>query len=148
MSEEVIYDPTEAQLKALDRLGLEEPKLDDLCNPTAVNLLIQQRRVNLMELMELKHEQSRLLIANEKLRDDRENLRIELARSQERQSISWLEILVGIISGFSINLLTMDWKNSMGWFLLLISTVMLLYLRMPQISAILKGQGRKEKDNA
>lgn len=116
MSEEVIYDPTEAQLKALDRLGLEEPKLDDLCNPTAVNLLIQQRRVNLMELMELKREQSRLLFANKKLRDDRENLRIELARSQERQSISWLEILVGIISGFSINLLTMDWKNSMGWF--------------------------------
>ena len=45
----------------------------------------------------------------------------------------WLEIPISIASGFAINMLTNEPTNGVGWFLLIISLILLVLLRFSDI---------------
>lgn len=127
----VVYDPdpTDMQMRALDGLGLDDLQLSDISNPDVVKLLVSNQRVTLVQLKACQAKADGVLSENTKLRQNREDLRVDIARLQERVKTSWLEIPISVASGFAINMLTDDIKDGIGWFLLIITLVMLVFLR-------------------
>lgn len=147
-SPETVYDSTEVQLKALGEALTGRLKPTDLATPEIVQLILERELVHLTELKALKGEISELRKENAARLEDRENLRIELAKVGQRENLSWIEIPISILSGFAINILTNDYKNGLGWVLLVMTVLILLFLRLPQIIAVTKkekGDGQ-EKD--
>jgi len=139
---ETVYDPTEVQLRALDEIASKKLNPTDLATPELVQQILERQYLILAELKLRKDELVKARAENDYLRGERESLRIALAKSEQRTAVLWLEIPIGIMSGFAINLLTNDPKNSTGWVLLILCAIMLLYLRMPQIKAVRgKGEG-------
>jgi hypothetical protein len=136
---ETVYDPTEVQLRALGEIASKKLNPTDLATPELVQQILERQFLILAELKLRKDELVKARSENDYLRVERENLRIALAKSEQRESVLWLEIPIGIMSGFAINLLTNDPKNATGWVLLILCTIMLLYLRMPQIKAVRGG---------
>lgn len=145
---ETVYDPTELQLRALNEVATRKLNPTDFATPELVQLLLEKHYLSLAELKISKDELLKLRAENDNLRRERENLRIDLVKSQQRESVLWLEIPLGILSGFAINLLTSDPKNATGWVLLILCTIMLLYLRAPQfITKSKKGEENVKGEN-
>jgi len=138
-SEEAVYDPTQTQLDQFSDLVSEGLGLEDLCNPTSVMLLLKQRHVNLIELQALKQEVAELRSATDQLRTEREDLRVRLGRSEDRGFASSIEIPISVLSGFAINMLTTDFKNWVGWALLIMTVGVLISTR--------RYFGKKEENN-
>ena len=107
MSEpETVYDSTEMQLKTLNQVVKESLRLEELATPPIVQIILERELVLLTELKTLKNKINEVQDANLNLISERENLRIGLAKSEQRESISWIEIPIGILSGFAINMLS------------------------------------------
>jgi hypothetical protein len=138
---EVVYDPTDYQLRDLDRMleAAEGLSVADLAKkPEAILLILRQQAAQLYELRASKNEIVELRTANMELRDDRESLRIGLAKLQERESVSLIEIPISIASGFAINMLTSNIQSGFGWLLLILSLSMLSVVRKSQLNAFLQ----------
>lgn len=127
---ETVYDPTEIQLRSLEEAMTEKLNVTDLASPQMVQMILQREVVMLTEMRGLKAEVNRLQGTNGRLMQDRENLRIDLATAGQRESTSWIEIPISILAGFAINMLTADFKSGLGWALLILSIVVLLFLRL------------------
>lgn len=133
--EAVVFDPETTQLQALTPFGIGNLQPEDLASLPVVHLLLDQQRLTVVELKAAKHELSNVRLENSTLRQDREDLRVEVAKLDERVSVSWVEIAAGITAGFAGNMLTNDWQNPIGWFLLIVSLFMIAVLRgIPMLS--------------
>lgn len=125
-----LYDSTLVQIESIERLASENLSLDDFSTPQMASLLLERHRVTLTEL---KSKQGQLNEAEKEMArvsSELTELRVELARAEERQFSLWLEIPLGIFSGFAINILTGDIRNGVGWFILIVSLLMLLFIRL------------------
>jgi|ERR1051325_1470802 F0F1-type ATP synthase assembly protein I len=140
---ETVYDSTDIQLRALGDMVTGKLTLDDLAKPEIVQLIIERHVISLTDLKTVKSEVAELRTTVTQLTEEREKLRIDLAKSEQRQSILLLEIPIGVLSGFAINMLTTNFASGLGWALLIISLIMLLFLRFPQLRASI----RKENKN-
>ena len=137
---ETVYDSTDIQLRSLGDMVTAKLTPDNLAKPEIVQLIIERHMITLTDLKNVKSEVTELRGSVKQLTEERESLRIDLAKSEQRQSILWLEIPVGFLSGFAINMLTTNFASGLGWALLVVSLVMLLFLRFPQLQASRKGK--------
>jgi hypothetical protein len=140
-----VYDPTDVQLNHLRDRMTEKLSATDLARPEIVQLINEQQEALLIELKITKAELMELRSENRKLTETRENLRVQIAKIEQHQTILWLEIPLSVIGAFSVNMLTNDLKDMMGWFLLLISLMMLLFLRLGKVETI-SGRGQKDAE--
>jgi len=122
------YDPTAYQIQSLDGMGVELT-YEQLCTPEAVRLLIHNQRVTLSQLKkaegDLTAERERL----EVIRKERETLKVEVAKLESTRSLTLVEIPVGMISGFAINLVLIETFRTIGIVLLIISLAIFLMIR-------------------
>lgn len=145
---ETVYDSTDIQLRALGDMVAGKLTLDDLAKPEIVQLILERHVVSLTDLKTAKSEIVELQAIVKQLTDEREKLRINLAKSEQRQSILLLEIPIGILSGFAINMLTAKPTDGLGWALLIMSLIMLLFLRFPQLRESIRKENKdgEQKD--
>lgn len=143
-----VYDPApmDMQIRAWDKISVEDLEASDLSSPQIVQILIHEQRVALTQLKASQIEVANLRGDSSKLKDEREYLRIQIATLESQVNATWLEIPISILSGFAINLLSSDAQNGLGWFLLILSVLMLVYLRGNQFIRYIS-QVRKAKDN-
>lgn len=130
-------DPTDMQMTAWEQINVEKLQATDLCSPEAVQLLIHMQRVTLAQLKTSKAAETRFASEKDQLQIDRENLRVEVAKLQNGVRTTWLEIPISILSGFAINMLSTNIKNGIGWFVLILSLLMLVFLRGDQAKSSL-----------
>lgn len=138
--QDIVFDPLDTQIQALDKLLREkELSFDSLAkNPETIQLLLQQQSIQLLEHKSLKYELSQFRNESESLKKERENLRIEVAVFKERENGTLLEIPISIVSGFAINLLSVNTSNGTGWLLLILSLILLMFIRKSQIDKLSK----------
>jgi len=142
-SDTVYDDSTDMQLRSLSDFAAGPPlTLRDLAKPETVQLMITQQMITLTELRSVKGEAGNLRNDIKQLTDERENLRIDLAKSKERRSILWLEVPMSVLIGFATKMLTMNPADGVGWVMLIVSLVMLVLLRTAPRSE----SERKEKN--
>lgn len=146
--EDTTYDPTALQLDAVGRLTDGELELEELCNPTAVRLLMEERLVNLVQLKSYEKLLLELRRENSNLIDSRNELRVDVARGSERDVVSWIEIPVSALLGFATSMVLDEATRSIGVVLVVMAAVILLFLRTSYMLAAAGRVGRKERDNA
>ncbi|MHB1356195.1 MAG: hypothetical protein ACYCZF_09500 [Anaerolineae bacterium] len=141
---EAIYDPYEEDIANLDNILKGEMKVEDLCNPSAVQLLLQERK---LDILRLAKNISQFEIATNRLTTQEAeiaNLRVSLAKAEsertQKSKFILVEIPASIISGFAINTLVIDSHNLTGWFLLLVSIAIVLLIRFEDIFKARKDQ--------
>lgn len=132
---ETVYDSTDYQMESLSNLRGGDLTIKDISKPETVSILIERHFVTLTELKSVKSEVIDLKSQVNILREERTNLKVDLARSGERETILWLEIPLSFLGGFAINLITGKEPESIkiGWFLLIVSLLMLVFLRLAPI---------------
>jgi hypothetical protein len=131
---ETVYDSTEMQLESLTEMVSGKFTLEDLARPEiVVRLILERNVVNLTDLKTVRSEVTELRDTVSNLTQERENLRIDLVKSRQRQSILWLEIPLSFLSAFAVNMLTATPPNRLGWALLIVCLMMLLFLRLPEL---------------
>lgn len=138
-------DPTDLQMTAWEQIGVDKLQATDLCSPEAVQLLIHIQRITAAQLKTTKASESRLAQEKGHLQDVRENLRVEVATLQSGVRATWLEIPISVLSGFSINMLSANPKDGVGWFILVLSLLMLVFLRGGQAKSALSNVLKKSK---
>lgn len=139
-NESITYDPYEIQQREIEKmLGAEALSIADLAKkPEAVQLLLRQQSIQLYELRAYKAELAEMQRTSARLREEREELRIELAGFKERHNASLIEIPISIVSGFAINMLTSNLGSPQGWLLLLLTLTLLAFLRRSQIGSLIQ----------
>lgn len=130
-------DPTDIQITAWEKIDVEKLKAEDLCSPEAIQLLIHMHRVALTQLKITKASEAQLAQEKEQLRNDREELRVKMATLQSSDRTIWFEIPMSILSGFAINMLSINPKDGVGWLILIVNLTMLLFLRGRQAKSAL-----------
>jgi len=145
---DVVYDPTEMQIRELDKmLDTQQLSVTNLAkNPQAIQLVLRQQALLLYELRQNKTTLLDAKVTADKLRDERESLRISLAQLTEHEKVSVIEIPISIASGFAINILTTKPTDLVGWLLLVITFILLLFLRQRQILPFFSGLKRSKED--
>lgn len=138
-------DPTDMQLSAWEQINVGKLQATDLCSPEAVQLLIHMQRVALAQLKTTKASETRLALEKGQLQEDREDLRVEVATLQSGVRTTWLEIPMSVLSGFAINMLSANPKDGVGWFILVLSLLMLVFLRGGQAKSALVNALKKSK---
>ena len=146
--EDTTFDPTAVQLEAVGRLTGGDLELEELCNTTAVRLLLEQRLVNLVQMKSYENELAELRRENRELIDSRNDLRVEVATSHERDVVSWIEIPVSAMLGFGANLILANNRDYVGWVLLVVTVIILLLLRWSYVEGLPARIRRKERTNA
>jgi hypothetical protein len=145
---ETVYDSTDMQLQSLVDMTSGKLTTKDLAKQETVQILITNHAITLTELKSSKAELIELKNAHEKLKDDNSNLRINAAKLEQRQSNLWLEIPISILSGFAINILTNNFSSGLGWTLLVLSLVILIFIRIPYLkNSLQKGENNVEREN-
>ena len=127
----VVYDPspTDIELQAWENIGVEKMDISELAKPEVVQLLVHSLRMNLSKLKASENEIRNLRNDNTNLREERENLKIKIAKFQERIKSTWLQIPISLLGGFALNILVKDFKDGIGWILLIFCFIMLVFLR-------------------
>src|ERR1051326_256962 len=126
---ETVYDSTEMQLRDLTDLTGEKLTTADLATPQIVQLLLAQQMRSLADLKAAKAEATELRQSITQVTNENTQLRVDLAASTERRKVLLLEIPIGFLSGFAINMLTASkFTDPVGWILLMLSVVMLFML--------------------
>ena len=129
MTKETIeYDPTDIQLDSYGKIGFSDLDIIHFANEHSVKMLLHQY---VLTLHELKNTKKNLLKTKDEidiLKTDREDLRVKLAQGGTGEGVEVASLFISYLGGFSINMLTNDWANGLGWviFLLAISTVYFL----------------------
>jgi hypothetical protein len=85
------------------------------------------QRVTLAQLKSSQGNEMRLQLEKGELQKDREDLRIGVAKLQSGARATLLEIPISVLSGFAINMLSTNPKDGVGWFMFIISLVMLSF---------------------
>jgi hypothetical protein len=146
MSEEQgTYDPIAVQMDSLSPLVSSEIEIDDLCTPTSVRLLIGQQLVNLVQLKSLSSELVDLRAQNRALTDYCSDLRVNAAKSRERDLMSWIEIPVGALLGFATGMTLDPTTRVAGLVTVLVAVVVLLFVRSSHIIDLAKLVSGKER---
>ena len=140
----VVYDPNplDLELEIFGDLSNNQLNLTELAKPETVRFLLHNQRIAIAKLKLAEKEKVALELKNTNLLEDRENLRIKLARREERRKITWFEIPTSVLSGFAINMLTKNFSDGIGWILLILSLIMLSFLRVNDI--IQKSNSKEE----
>lgn len=142
------FDPN-ATNYALDMLvgGIEDKQLslEDLSNPTAVQLLLMDRKTGLVNLQERERETGELRKEKDSLLVEREELRVKVATLEERAYSLGFEIPASMLVGYALNLLANNAADRIGWVLLFVGVTMVVILRggRPIMKAL--GRTRMEK---
>ena len=147
-SDTVYDDSTDMQLRTLSDFTTGPPlSLNDLAKPETVQLMITQQMITLTELRSAKADAVELRRQIKQLTDDRERLRIDLAKSKERRSILWLEVPMGVLFGFATKMLTTNSADGTGWVLLVVSLAMLVILRTSPRSEAERKETNVQREN-
>lgn len=138
-------DPISMELEGWSGFDLKGLNAEDLtASPVVIKLLISNQQLTLARLRKAEN-----LI--ETLRDDKENLRVDLARSESKSSIILVEIPVGFMGGIGVNMLTSSPANPIiGGLLIGCASLILLVLRFGDVTAAcqrMRAAISKEKDN-
>ena len=144
---EITFDPTDRQLETIGNLDKGDVSIDDLCNPAVVRLLIDQQSANLYEIKALKQESTILRNKFDSLRNAKEELRVRYAESKSDPGVEISAIVTSFIGGFAINKLSADTSDGLGWFLLLLSLVILGLLKYEIIKSVLQPRRYKDDEN-
>jgi hypothetical protein len=133
-----IYDPEplDLEIAVLEGMGLDGLQVSDTEDPRFVKFLAWNYR---MTLSRLRSSEARLVDATEENRElaqQQEDLRIELARLSERVKGSLLEIPISMLSGFAANMILIDTMKTPGWVMLVVSLVLLAFLRSSEIGKV------------
>lgn len=136
-------DPTDMQLHALDAIGMEGMQPADLTKPEATKFLALLFRITAAHLKAAERNVSKLSDENRSLLGERESLRIDLAKLQERSHFSWLEVPISFVIGFAINMLAADYANGLGWFMLLIGLFILGFMRLAELTSAIAHLAQK-----
>ncbi|MEW5985170.1 MAG: hypothetical protein AB1791_00885 [Chloroflexota bacterium] len=137
----IVFDPEDS----FGQIGTDDLTAAKLARPEIVQILVQMRRDSIYQLRVVKADLERAQGENTQIRQARENLLVENAKLQERIKSSWLEIPISMLSGYAINLLATNAQNGVGWFLLIISLLMLAFLRGSQVSSALDRLASRRK---
>ncbi len=82
---ETVYDPTDIQIKNLLEYQ-ENLNIKELATPEMVQMILQREFITLAKLKTIKSNmKTKLIEENNALREEKEELRIELAKSQQRE---------------------------------------------------------------
>ena len=146
-NEPEVVDPDNRQLQALQEAGADTLAKEDLADPAGGRVLQWLFVTTLTQHTALKKELAFVRQENSQLRDDREGLRTKIATLQERLHASLLEIPIGVLTGFSINMLTSEPKNNLAWCMLVVSVLSLILLRARDRLPILGDLSRKGRDH-
>jgi len=138
-------DPTDMQMNAWERINVDTLQAKDLCTPEAIQLLIHMQKVTLAQLKSTKASETRLALEKDHLQEVRGDLRVEVATLQSGVRMTWLEIPVSMISGFAINMLSSNLKDGLGWFMLILSLFMLVFLRGNQAKSAISNVFKRSK---
>jgi hypothetical protein len=130
----IIYDPTDIQIDSFEKININDMDLEEMSNPHAVKMLLYQHVLNLHQLKVTKNELSEKQIELDMLKEDRENLRIELAGLNQNVSVDMASIFISFLGGFAINLLTTNWSDGLGWVIFLLCIAILFIFKYPLIS--------------
>lgn len=122
------YDPTRFQIESLLGVGAELSQ-SNLCTPEAVALLLYQHKVTLSQLQKAESDVAVHRKHVDELRDQREDLKVDIARLETKRTVTLVDIPVSVISGFAINLVLTDGSRAIGIALLIVSLVILLMIR-------------------
>ena len=150
-SEQVVVDPIAVQRADMAGLAATELELDELCNPSSVRLIIGQTMTNLAQLEALEQVLADLRTENKGLMETREELRVAIAKSAERDLVSWIEIPAGFLLGIAATMLADPGTQPLAVGMGLALMAILLFLRMSGISDMVsraRGRGRKESLDA
>jgi hypothetical protein len=98
-----IYDPLEEDLRQLTAIGIDDIQLN-LKDPKVAKYLAQQYRLRLLELISQRKTIIELQRTLENLQIQREDLRVENGRLQERGRDSLVEFPAGILSGIGLGI--------------------------------------------
>jgi hypothetical protein len=122
VSEENVYDPLDYQMREVNKiLGDTEVTVESLSKrPEAIQLLLGRYNALLIEQKGIKSDYK-------EINTKRENLRVDNARLREKSTLTIIEIPISLLGGFALNRLATNISDSLGWFGLII-TVMLLNL--------------------
>jgi hypothetical protein len=145
----VIYDPNplDLELEIFGSFSSGNMDLKDLAKPEVVRFLVHNQRISLAKLKQSEKQIDSLQKQNSELIEHRENLRIQLAKRQEWDKATWLEIPISILSGFAINMLATNSSNGTGWLLLVMSLLMLIFLRVANLKNKSKDYLNEVKEN-
>ena len=138
-------DPTDMQMNAWEGINVDTLRAKDLCSPEAVQLLIHMQKVTLAQLKSTKASETRLGLEKDHLQEVRGDLRVEIATLQSGVRMTWLEIPVSMLGGFAINMLSSNLEDGLGWFMLILSLFILVFLRGGQAKSSIFGVFKKSK---
>lgn len=144
---ETVYDATLLQLQSVNSVTTQELSLEDFSKPEVVAMLIERQKFTLTELKATQGNLIKTQADLELSKTEISNLKVKLAKSDQRRTNLWLEIPVSFLSGFAINMLTTNFSNGVGWFLLVLSLVMLLFLRFPKVLESLNGNDKESDED-
>ena len=142
-------DPMNVQINAFTQIDVNNLQASDLSKPEIVQILIHNQRVTLTQLKASESKVESLTKQNQSLRNNREELKVEIAEEKVRSERAWLEIPVSMLSGYAINLLAANPSSGQAWFLLILSLFMLIALRGAQLRSFLINvvQARRGNDS-
>jgi len=139
-------DPIALQMDGLRGIDTNSLKAFDLATPVAAVLLVRAEHVALARLKKAETEVGALRGELSQLGASKENLRVDLARVQTKGSLVLLEIPLGFLGGFAVNLLTAaPQDHALGAALLGMALLMLGILRASEIAGVWR-QLRSSKD--
>lgn len=139
------FDPSSAdmQINMFGTVDAANLTLKELAKPEVVAILISNQRFTLHDLKAAQKTTERLRNENAQLRESREELRVETARLREKANVAFLDVPIGILTGFAINILTGRPHDPRGWLMLVIGILMLIVLRASDIADIFGRLGQK-----
>jgi len=142
----ITFDPTDLQIDSYKKINLSDMDLEEFSNPQAVKMMIYQHVINLHELKATKSKLDNKEIELEAAKKEREDLRVNLAGLEQTVGIDLASIAVSFLGGFSINMLTENWQDGLGWIIFILCIAIILILKLPLISK--RWNSNKESETA
>lgn len=125
-----VYDPNPVSAQIGMISMTEEIRPEDLQSPKAAKVFLQNFTINLIHLQDAQNKLDAVQKENTNLREQREQLSIDLAKSTERLKITWIEIFVSLFCGYGINTITQDPKSAIGWIIVVFTIAILIITRI------------------
>ncbi|WP_448872395.1 hypothetical protein [Desulfobulbus propionicus] len=134
--EDIVFDPTDLQIDSYGKFSIGDIDVAELTNEQSVKMLIYQHLLNLHELKSTKRELIECKKQVDKLKDEREELRIKLASSASSLGADIASIFVSFLGGFAINMLTSNWSSGLGWAIFLLCISIVLSFKFHSIASV------------